>query len=64
MIYFQIVNNMVPLVLPWSFIIATSNTKDYKAKQSGIVYLFIFFMALFFPIYYIFDLLQERHKKL
>lgn len=60
MIYFQIVNLMVPLVLPWTFVMIEAGVRDYKSKLSSACYLVIFFMSLVFPIYYLFDMLQER----
>ena len=36
--------------------------KNYRTKLNTACYLVLYFVGLFFPIYYFFDLLQEREQ--
>ena len=38
--------------------------KDFSSKMNAACYLIIYFMGLFYPIYYFFELLAEEEGKL
>ena len=60
----QIINFIMPLTLPWTFVMLESGIKNFKTKINAACYLLIFFMGLFYPIYYFFELLGEEEGKL
>lgn len=64
MISGHVVNLIVPMTLPWSFIIMQTGFRDFKTKLNSACYLILFFLGLFFPIYYLFELLQARESEL
>ena len=60
MISGQVVNLMVPLILPWSFMMMDLGVRDFNSKLNAIGYILIYFMGLVFPIFYLFELCSER----
>ena len=64
MIFGHIVNIMIPLILPWTFIMLDSGVRNYKTKINAVCCLILYFLGLFFPIYYLFELLMDRENKL
>jgi hypothetical protein len=62
MIFGQIINIMIPLTLPWTFVMMDTGLRNFKTKINAICYILLFFVGLFFPIYYFFHLLQEREN--
>ena len=59
MIYGQFINIMTQLILPWIFLMF-STSRNLYTKGNLAVYLFLFFIGMLFPIYYLFELLRER----
>ena len=64
MIYGQIINFMMPIILPWTFMMLEGGIRNFQAKINVASYLVLYFLGIFFPIYYFFELLQERESKL
>jgi hypothetical protein len=64
MMYGYIISIIIPLTLPWSFFMMDLGVRNFKTKLNAACYLVLYFVGLFFPIYYFFDLLQDREKKL
>lgn len=64
MIYGQVVNVMIQLTLPWTFLLFCLNSYSYKGKFNSLCYLFLFFISLIFPFIHLFELLREREKEL
>ena len=60
MIHGHIINLMMPFVLPWTFVMLESGVRNFKTKISGACSIFSFFIGVVFPIYYFFELLEER----
>ena len=60
MISGHVVNVLLPFTLPWTFIMLSSGVKNFNTKINAVCYLILYFLGLFFPIYYFFELLQER----
>ena len=60
MIFGHIINIIMPLTLPWTFMMLDSGVRNFKTKLNAACYLILYFVGVFFPIYYFFDLLQER----
>jgi len=63
MLFGSIINIMIPLTLPWSFFMIELGVRNYQTKLNSVFYLILFFVVLVFPIYYFFELLQEKSKK-
>ena len=63
-IYGELINVMGPLILPWTFLMVDVGVRDFKNKLNVVGNFVIFFFGLIFPIYYFFDLLQERESLL
>ena len=59
MISGQIINVIMPLTLPWTFVMLENGIKNFQTKINAACYLMIYFMGLFYPIYYFFELLAE-----
>lgn len=55
---------MTPFMLPWTFFMLDSGVRNFRSKINTAGYMVIFFIGFVFPIYYFFDLLQEREDKL
>lgn len=64
MIFGHIINVIIPLTLPWTFMMLQNGVRDFGTKLNAACYLVLYFTGIFFPIYYFFELLQEREKKL
>ena len=62
MLFGYVINMLIPLILPWSFVLMEIGVKNYRTKLNTACYLVLYFVGLFFPIYYFFDLLQEREQ--
>jgi hypothetical protein len=60
LISFQIINIIAPVALPWTFCMLSMGVRNFRSKANAACYLVIYFLALVFPIYYFFELLQER----
>ena len=56
----HIINAMAPLILPWTFILLDAGVRNFKTKINTAGNFLIFFMGFVFPIYYLFELLQDR----
>ena len=54
LIYGQITNVLMPLTLPWTFVLLEAGVRDFKTKLNCAAYLVLFFVALVFPIYFFF----------
>jgi hypothetical protein len=65
MISGQVINNIMPLTLPWIFFISQSGSYHFLCKANSAIY-FIFFLGfgILFPIYYFFELLSRRERGL
>jgi hypothetical protein len=63
MFYGQIINSMVPLILPWSYIMVQAGVRNVQTKISTAIYSIIFFISIAFPIYYMLDLVLEEKKR-
>ena len=62
MIYGHVINLMMPLTLPWTFFMLKSGVRNFKDKINAACYIVLYFMAVFFPIFYLFELMQEKEK--
>ena len=60
MFFGQIINLMTPLTLPWTFVMMETGIRNFNTKLNAICYIYLYFIGIFFPIYYFFDLLYER----
>ena len=60
MISGHIINIIMPLVLPWTFIMLDACVRNFRTKLNAACYILLYFLGLFYPIYYFFELLQER----
>ena len=58
------INIIMPLTLLWSFIVLQAGVRNFNTKLNAVCYIFLFFLGLFFPIYYFFELLQQREAEL
>ena len=54
----------MPVILPWTFLMFKGGVRNFQTKLNMAAYLGLFFLGVFFPIYYFFELLEEREKKL
>ena len=57
MIYGHIINVMMPIILPWTFMMLEGGIRNFQAKINVASYLVLYFLGIFFPIYYFFELL-------
>ena len=57
MISGHVVNVLLPLTLPWTFVMLESGVKNFNTKLNAVCYLILYFLCLFFPIFYFFELL-------
>jgi len=64
MIFGQIINVIMPLTLPWTFFMLNSGVRNFNTKMNSVLYFAIYFFGLLFPVYYFFELLLERKKKI
>ena len=64
MIFGQVINVLMPLTLPWTFLMLRNGLRSFGSKVNAASYLLLYFLGLLFPIYYFFELLQEREKRL
>jgi hypothetical protein len=64
MIFGQVINVLMPLTLPWTFLMLRNGLRSFGSKVNAASYLLLYFLGLVFPIYYFFELLQEREKRL
>ena len=55
---------MIPIVLPWTFVMMEAGVRNFKTKLSVASNILLFFIVLVFPIYYFFELLTNREKEL
>ena len=62
MIFGHIVNLMIPLILPWTYVMLESGVRNVRTKINAVCCLFLYFLGLLFPIYYLFELLMDREK--
>ena len=63
MAYGQMIGIMMPLTLPWTFIMQVG-LRNFGTKMNTVFYLILHFFILVFPIGYLFELLQEREDLL
>ena len=54
MIFGQVINLLIPFTLPWTFVMLNNGVRNFGTKLDAALYFFLFFVALFFPIYYFF----------
>ena len=64
MIFGQVINVVLPLTLPWTFIMCKKGVYNFGTKMNTVCYFMIYFFGLLFPILYFFQLLQDREAKL
>ena len=64
MIYGHVINVIFPLTLHWTFFMMNTGLRNFRTKLNMVAYLIIFFLGVFFPIYYFFELLGEREQLL
>lgn len=50
----QITNVLVQFTLPWSFILLNNGARSFSSKANFATYLLLLFVAIFFPIYYVY----------
>ena len=62
MIYGQIINLMMPLTLPWSFMLIKSGITSIRSKLSMVLFLALFFVCAVFPIYYLLELIYQEKR--
>ena len=60
MFFGQTINMIIPVTIPWTFFMMETGVRNFSTKLNAVCYLLLYFVGLFFPIYYLFDLLQER----
>ena len=60
MVFGQIINVIIPLTLPWTYVMLETGIRNFKTKLNAGCYIILYFLGVFFPIYYFFDLLRER----
>ena len=58
MIIGHVVNLILPFTLPWTFVMINVGFKNFNTKLNAACYILLFFLCLFFPIYFFFELLQ------
>ena len=64
LIYGQVTNVLMPLTLPWSFVMLEAGVRNFETKVNCAAYILFYFVGLVFPIYYLFDLLSEKEEEL
>ena len=64
MVFGQIINIIMPSTLPWSFILLQSGAPSFPAKINFILYYFVLFLSVLFPIYYFFSLLETQRRQI
>ena len=57
MISGQVINIVMPLTLPWTFMMLENGIKNVRTKLNAACYLLIYYLGLLFPIYYFFEML-------
>lgn len=62
--YGQITNVITIFTLPWSFLMLEGGVCDFGTKVNFGVFSLLYFVALFFPIYYFFELIKQRSAEL
>ena len=60
MIYGHVINLMMPLILPWTYLMLEGGLRNFRTKINVAAYLVLYFLGVVFPIYYFFELLSER----
>lgn len=55
---------IIPLTLPWTFMMIKNGVRDFGTKLNAACYLVLYFTGIFFPIYYFFELLQQKENDL
>lgn len=64
MISGQIINVLLPLTLPWIFILLRGGIRNYGTKLNSGCFALIHFFVFVFPLLYLLSLLQERRNLL
>lgn len=64
MVFGQIINIIMPSTLPWSFILLQSGARNFSAKLNFLLYYFVLFLSVLFPIYYFFSLLETQKAQI
>ena len=60
MIYGHVINVMMPILLPWTFMMLEGGIRNFNTKINLVTYIVLFFFGFIFPFYYLFELLGER----
>lgn len=50
----QIINILIPIALPWSFVLLQKGVINFRSKINKAIFLFLFFVVIVFPIYFFF----------
>ena len=54
MIFGHVINIIMPLTLPWTFVMLQNGVRNFGTKINAATYLILYFLGLVFPIYYFF----------
>jgi hypothetical protein len=63
MAFGQVINLMIPSVLPWTFILTQSGTTHFSDKLNFLLFCLFFLVSLAFSIYYLFSLVDLQKKQ-
>ena len=64
MVYGQLINMMIQLTLPWSFLMLCANCGNFAGKANNGLFVLLFFLGLCFPFVFLLGLLCKREKHL
>lgn len=59
-VFGYIIGLIIPITLPWTFMMFSGGVKNFRSKMGYLIYVLLYFVALTFPIYYLFDLVQAK----
>jgi hypothetical protein len=64
LIYGQVTGLLIPLALPWTFMVIDSGISNFQSKFNLVAYILLLYVGIVFPIYYLLELLDDREKEL
>ena len=64
LIYGQIINSLIPFVLPWSFILIKTGFLQFSDKINLAIFSCCLFVAIVFPFFYFFNLVHIQKGRI
>jgi hypothetical protein len=62
LLYGRIIKMMVPIILPWTFVLMRNAPRNVWEEINTTLHLFFIYLVIFFSFYYLLELVLERKK--